>query len=242
MLQFNQDLRFVQALEEHIVAGRRILSAPNYAQARINDPSLFNELSRVLSLRIGGMDEEGKPTVLYWHPVINSIDDLRELTDELKSWYNQGLTDSFALKVPKDRYLALLEEAKSQTGKSRALWYIPNSLLQISKIGIVDLDQALDYTEIVPFIGSVNLARDYVQKMRTLGKRKIGVWHKKEDSNTDNPQGRVLVFGGGNDDSLGTDYYYGYDYDWRFAGVPFDATQKNSPSPNSFLEGLLNTS
>ena len=239
MVQFNQDLGFVQALDEHLNAGHRILSAPDYAHARINDHSLFNKFSNVLSFRIGGKDEDGNPTALYWHPVINSIDDLRTLVNELKSWYAQGLTDSFALKVPKDRYLALLEEAKSQTGKSRALWYIPNSLLQISKIGIVDLDQALDYTEIVPFIGSVNLARDYVQKMRTFGKINIGVWHEKKDSNIDNPQGRVLVFGGDYYNILGAG---GYDGNWRFAGVPFDATQKNSPSPNSFLEGLLNTS
>ena len=34
MVQFNQDLRFVQALDEHLTAGHRILSAPDYAQAR----------------------------------------------------------------------------------------------------------------------------------------------------------------------------------------------------------------
>ena len=246
MVQFNQDLRFVQALDEHLTAGHRILSAPDYAQARINEPYLFNEWSRVLSLRIGGMDEEGKPTALYWHPVIKSIDDLRTIAGELKSWYAQGLTDSSALKVPRDKYLTLLKEAISQTGKSRTLWYIPSSLLQISKSGIVDLDNALNHTEIVPFLGSVDLARGYVQTMRTLSKRNIGVWHRKEDSNTDNPQGRVLVFGA--DDGNNLSAYLGagnyYVYIWRFAGVPFGAegaAQKNSPSPNSFLERLLNS-
>jgi hypothetical protein len=96
-------------------------------------------------------------------------------------------------------------------------------------------------TEIVPFLGSVDLAQRYIAKSLEIGRNSIGVLQIKSDSYSEDPQGRVLIFG--------NNYVYidlitndGYDDNWRFAGVPFSAadTEKISPpEENSFLAELL---
>jgi hypothetical protein len=226
------------ALTDCIAAGDRALYAPELGAARVEDLRLFGTWSHVLSMRIG-CRVNGERTALYTH-IPTSV-----CTPEgLKALIVKGLTSTGAFRFSREEYLQLLERAKSLDGDSRDIWYIPPVLLDVSKSGIVSLDDALDTTEMVPFLGSVKLATDYLKANRNLERTKIGVWHRKEDSDEEEPQGRLLVFGyyGGNDLVAYDDVNIG-----RFAGVPLSAAGASEKSikpftKGSFLERLLHNS
>jgi len=114
--------------------------------------------------------------------------------------------------MPQEEFQRLADLAEQD---DKQVFLVPYETLKKSKSGLIDVDDALDHPQVIPFLGGKEIAEKYLENHKKVCGNRIGVWHSDDLGNE--PLARLLYLGVNYDGDL---YGYGYlDGGGRFVGV-----------------------
>ena len=196
-----------KALRQCQDAGYRALFVPELADARIASPKkarVWNTWYTTPSLLATGRSKGNKPVVIYAH-----VPHYFSNSDNLAQAVKQGLVN-YAGRMPNSEFQRLLGLEDNE-----AVFVVDHKKLKRSPSGIIDVEQALEHPQTIPFLGGSARAEQYLQQHKKVKGNEIGIWYN--DDLADEPLGRLLFLGDYRGSALGgLDYlsYFG-----RFVGV-----------------------
>ena len=195
-----------KALRQCQDAGYRALFVPELADARIASPPearVWNNWYTTPSLRATGRSKGNKPVVIYAH-----VPHYFSNPDNLAQAVKQGLVN-YAGRMPNPEFKRLLGLEDNEN-----VFVVDHKKLKRSPSGIIDVEQALEHPQTIPFLGGSARAEQYLQQHKKVKGNEIGVWHT--DDLADEPLGRLLFLGVHYDALSGSDDLGSGD---RFVGV-----------------------
>ena len=230
-----------KALRQCQDAGYRALFVPELADTRIASPQearVWNNWYTwytTPSLRATGRSKGNKPVVIYAH-----VPHYFSNPDNLAQAVKQGLVN-YAGRMPNPEFKRLLGLEDNEN-----VFVVDHKKLKRSPSGIIDVEQALEHPQTIPFLGGSARAEQYLQQHKKVKGNEIGVWHT--DDLADEPLGRLLFLGVHYDALSGSDDLGSGD---RFVGVAASEAPKaraarksnnlreNTAAPKSELEVVL---
>lgn len=186
-----------KALRECYKAKCEPVYMPQLVDARINLPkeSPVWKWHTTPSVRVTGKTKQGNPVVVYAH-VPNYFSKPNNIAKAVKEDLRNG-----AGKMPHKEFYKLLGLEDNEN-----VFVVDYNALKDSSSGVIDVAQALEHSQTVPFLGGQSRAERYLSKhQQVYGTSKISIWHC-DDLLIDQPLGRVLFRGRGDlgaGDSLG---------------------------------------
>ena len=159
---------------------------PQLVDARINSPkdSLIWNWYTAPSVRVTGKTKQGTPVVVYAH-----VPNYFSKPANIAKAVNEGLQNGAGKMSSKDFYKLIGLEDK------RNVFVVDYTTLRNAPSGVIDVAQALEHPQVVPFLGGQTRAEQYLAKhQQVYDTSKIGVWHC-DDLLVDQPLGRVLFLG-----------------------------------------------
>ena len=195
-------------------AGNRALFLPEIAQARIAGDLPWNNYYGSRSLRVTGTSKGGSKVVLYVH-----TDHPLATSEGVRRAKRRGFVNG-AARFPQESFLQLLEHdgEKADDGTYRVKAVLHQRLRE-SPSDFISIDDALAHPQTIPFLGSEDVAKQYLGAFRSAYREnKIGIWHI-DDFNEDSPLARPLFVGDNDVYGGGLDGDYGFGYDGRVVGV-----------------------
>ena len=208
-----------KALQECYKAKCEPVYMPQLADARISAPKgspLWNQWYTTPSVRVTGKTKTGNPVVVYAH-----VPNYFSKPNHVAKAANEGLRNGAGKMPTKDFYKLLgLED-------NEHVFVVDYNKLKTSSSGFIDVAQALEHPQTIPFLGGQVRAGQYLQKhQQVYNTTKIGIWHC--DDLADEPCGRVLFLGGNLDDLVADGSLSG---SARFLGVRRGANGVSTSAP-----------
>lgn len=161
------------------------------------------------SVRVTGKTKQGNAVVVYAH-----VPNYFSKPTNVAKAVNEGLLNGAGRMPLKDFYNLLGLEDKQK------VFVVDYAQLRNAPSGVIDVAQALEHPQVIPFLGGRTRAEQYLPKhQQAYNTAKIGVWHC--DDMADEPRGRVLFLGINHSGDLDADY--DLDGDARFLGVRREA-------------------
>ena len=197
-----------KALIECQDSGYKALFMPELANLRIDSPKdaeAWENWYTTPSIRATGRTKSGSRIVLYAH-----TDNYFSNPDNIRKSISQGLIRG-AGKMPQEEFQRLADLAEQD---DKQVFLVPYETLKKSKSGLIDVDDALDHPQVIPFLGGKEIAEKYLENHKKVCGNRIGVWHSDDLGNE--PLARLLYLGDGCNGGLGGD---GLDGSGRFLGV-----------------------
>jgi len=194
------------------LAEGRPLYMPELILMRLYSPGdswLWQKWLTAPSIRATGRTKQGTPMVVYAH-VSNRFSD----PDNIDAAIKAGLANGAGV-FPNEEFKKLIKLAENG---EKGVFLVDYGKLKCSTSGVIQVTEALDHPQTIPFIGGKSLARQYLSRFREVYDRDtIGVWHCDDLSpNEDKARARLLLVGSSLDDGL---VGYGLCDDGRFVGV-----------------------
>ena len=222
--EFNA-VSYVDALAECEKAGHRALYMPDVARARIAGDLSWVQFYDSLSVRVTGRTKQGDGMVLFVH-CAHPLSTASGLGDAL----SKGLVNG-AAHFPQASFLELLErDGERADDGTYVVKAVPHKVLMGASNGVIPVERALKHPQTIPFLGSKEVAEQYLQAFERQVGSNIGIWFY-DDLRDEGPLARPLCVG---------DYYsigldgYGY-YVGRLVGVRASESEQRA---EKISEGL----
>ena len=192
--EFNA-VSYVDALAECEKAGHRALYMPDVARARIAGDAPWDKFLDSRSVRVTGRTKQGDGMVLYVH-CAHLLSTASGLGDAL----SKGLVNGAAC-FPQDSFLELLERDDERADDGTyVVKAVPHKVLMGASKGVIPVERALKHPQTIPFLGSKEVAEQYLQAFERQVGSNIGIWFY-DDLRDEGPLARPLC--------VGNYYYYG---------------------------------
>lgn len=136
------------------------------------------------SVRATGRTEQGNAVVVYAH-VPNYFSKPANVAKAVSQNLVRG-----AGRMPQKEFQKLL-----RLEDNKDVFVVDYNKLRNSTSGVIDVTQALEHPQVIPFLGGHARAEQYLQKYREVKGNEIGVWHFNDYLSDDGPCGRVLFLG-----------------------------------------------
>lgn len=175
-----------KALESLQRDGYQGLYMPELAEKRIETPftsKVWGNFITTLSIRLTGKTIKRSPVVLYVHTK-NCTSDQEYLRKSLRNFIKGAGT------LPEDEFIRLLKLADRG---DKNIILVPYYKLRNSFSGMMSIDDALDHPQTIPFFGSEDRAKKYLQRHKEVLGDEIGIFHCADLS--DKPIWRWLYLG-----------------------------------------------
>ena len=197
-----------KALRDCYKANCEPVYMPQLADARISAPkgsSVWNQWYTTPSVRVIGKTKQGNPVVVYAH-----VPNYFSKPNNVAKAVNEDLRDGAGRMPPREFYKLLSME------DNETVFVVDHTALRNVPSGVIEVAQALEHPQVIPFLGGQARAEQYLAKHQQVhNTTKIAVWHY--DDLADEPRGRVLFLGGDRNNDLSA---YGSLYgSARFLGV-----------------------
>ena len=180
---------------------------PQLIDARINSPkSPVWRWYTTPSVRVTGKTKQGNTVVVYAH-----VPNYFSKPNNIAKAVNEGLRDG-AGKMPQKEFYKLLGSEDNEN-----VFVVDYNKLKNFSSGMIDVAQAWEHPQIIPFLGGQTRAEQYLQifKQANNTTTRMGVWHC--DDLADEPRGRVLFLG--YDYSNDLNAIIRLNYNGRFLGI-----------------------
>lgn len=211
------DSNIANALEGAQKKCKRVFYMPELLDARIDAPKdsrLWQNWYSTPSLRVTGKTKQGTSVVAYVHKAnyFSNPENIRSV---------QAVNGARVM-PRKEFYKILANEGKD-------VFVIDYNALKNSPSGVILVENAIKYTQTIPFCGSEERAEKYLSKHLEVYGNQIGVWHC--DDLADEPLARPLHVGDIYVSGLGGNYLFCIS--GRFVGVMSGAegTRKKISAP-----------
>lgn len=141
------------------------------------------------SVIVTGKTKQGNAVVVYAH-----VPNYFSKPNNVAKAVSRGLVNRAGRMPPKEFYKLLDQEDKEN------VFVVDHDALRNAPLGVIEVAQALEHPQVIPFLGGQARAEQYLQKhQQVYNTNKIVVQHSN-DFFVDEPLGRVLFLG----------YYYLY--------------------------------
>ena len=203
-----------KALRECYGAKCEPVYMPQLVDARISAPndSPVWQWHATPSVRVTGRTKPSTSTVKGGNPVVvyAHVPNYFSKPNNVAKAVSEGLTNGAGRMPPKEFYTLLSLEDNEK------VFVVDYTTLKNSSSKVIDVAQALEHPQVIPFLGGQTRTEQYLEKFQQVyNSTKIGVWHC--DDLTDEPLGRVLFLGyDHSDDLIANDYLSN---SGRFLGV-----------------------
>ncbi len=158
------------------------------------------------SVRVTGKTRQRNAVVVYAH-----VPNYFSKPANVAKAFSKGLLFGAGRMPKKDFYNLLGLEDKQN------VFVIDYDKLQNAHSGVIDVAQALEHPQVIPFLGGQTRAEQYLQKYQQVyNTTNIGVWHS--DDLADEPHGRVLFLDRNYDNNLNAKFSLREDYA-HFLGI-----------------------
>ena len=224
--------KLATALRNCLAAGYRPLYLPEIIQMRLlssGDSWLWQKWFTTPSIEATGRTKQGTPIILYVHTeniFSNPANIDAAIHREIRFGYYAIPNAEFR------RLLKLGENGETDKSGNRLVWVIDHEKLKSfrSKMLTVikSVSAALRHHQILPFIGSEDLARVYLARfLEVYNKDEIILTDTDVNDISDQPTGRPLFVGDGNswDGGFGGSKFL--DLNGRFVGIPAERNGKD---------------
>ena len=218
-----------KALRECLKAKCEPVYMPQLVDARIissRDSSVWKWYTTP-SIQVTGKTKQGNPVVVYAH-----VPNYFSKPDNIAKAVSNGLMNGAGIMPPTEFYTLLDLEDKEK------IFVVDYDALKKSKCGVIDVAEALEHPQTIPFLSGQARAEQFLQKhQQVYNNNRIGVWHN--DDLADKPLGRVLFLGDDHNDDLYADDDLGIN--GRFLGVRRGVGAEGIARKNHDLETVMKT-
>ena len=231
-LETNGQYHALMGLKAH---GYSPVFMPQLIDARIEAPKDsrlwrfgYTTPSMIITGRI-----ENEPMVIFDHRPDNYF----SAPENLKKSLDLGLYNRAGIVPQPEFQRAVNHDQVTDDRGNRLVWVLKGKnykKFRDSTSDIISVERALEHPQTIPFIGGEERAKRYLERHKEVYGNDIGVWHS--DDLRDEPMGRLLYLGDGDDGSLGGDG--GLVDDARFVGVRDGAQKILEPSLETKLEDV----
>ncbi|MBI5391578.1 hypothetical protein HZB00_01100 [Candidatus Woesearchaeota archaeon] len=186
------------SLQQCLEAGYQPFFMPELAKERTNAGSgsrLWQVWFSTPSIRATGQTKQGSKVVAYAH-VPNYFSEPANIKNVIES----GKLKNYAGEMPQADFDKLVD----LNGNGR-VFVIDYETLRKAPSGVINVDDALEHPQTIPFLGGEATAKAYLARHKDVYGNRIGVWHQ-DDFDKATPCGRVLCAGSGLDgyDGIGS--------------------------------------
>ena len=181
-----------KALQACYAAKAEPVYMPQLVDARISAPkeSLVWSWCTTPSVRVTGKTKQGNPVVVYAH-----VPNYFSKPHNIAKAVSEGLLNG-AGRMPKREFHKLLD-----LDNKESVFVVDYNAQRNAPSGAIDVAQALQHPDVIPFLGGQARAEQYLQKYRQIyNTDTIYVWHS--DDLAGEPRGRVLFLGSNYNNSL----------------------------------------
>ncbi len=188
------------------------LYMPELAEARIQGQQPWDEWRTTPSIKATGRTKQGNAVVVYAH-----IPNWLANPANIRAAKEQGLING-AGRFPQHEFQNLIDaDGKTDLQGNRQIWVVDYDRLRKATSGEINVEDALEHPQTIPFLGGQERAERYLPKhAKAYDTETIGVWHV-DDLTDESPLARLLFLG--NNDNDGLDGGDNLVNDGRFAGV-----------------------
>ncbi len=207
-----------KALRQCQDVGYKPLFVPQLADARIASPKkarVWNNWYSTTSLRVTGRSKGNKLVVVYAH-VPNYFSNPDNIAKAVRSvedliYYRTGTGG----RIPEKEVHRLLKLEDDEN-----VFVIDYNKLRNSSSGVIDVSEALEHPQTVPFLGGQARAEQYLQQYKKVRGNTIGIRHF--DDLGEEFLGHLLFFGNNNKNALNDNCLF---IGGRFVGVAQEMQQ-----------------
>ncbi|MBS3149366.1 hypothetical protein J4455_01565 [Candidatus Woesearchaeota archaeon] len=205
---------------------------PQLADARIEadgDSRVWQTWFTTPSIRATGRTKQGNPVVVYAH-----TNNYLSTPENIEQAISEGLVNN-AGRIPQGEFQRLVDlEGLTDESGNKLVFLVDYDKFRNSPSGLINVSDALEHPQVIPFLGGEERAQRYLEKHKTVFGPRIGVWYT--DDLRDEPLARLLYLGD-YDDGLGGLNYLGYGA--RFLGVRDSAEGASSKIPKPSIDQVL---